>query len=180
MRTAHSLIVSPYLIISHACPPRSNHACPPRATTHAPEQPHTPPSNHACPPEQPCMPPLEQPHMPPQEQPCTPPPEQPRTPPPPVNRMTNRSKNITLPQTSFADGKKDGCHLIFIYRRKGAISCNTRSISNDNHTKSQCSKGKKPVMKAVFINTANHFVHVCVQKHECSFSFKLVGGKDLV
>ena len=24
---------------------------------------------------------------------------------PPVNRMTNRSKNITLPQTSFAGGK---------------------------------------------------------------------------
>ena len=24
--------------------------------------------------------------------------------PPPVNRMTNRCKNITLPQTSFADG----------------------------------------------------------------------------
>ena len=26
-------------------------------------------------------------------------------PPPPVNRMTNRCKNITLPQTSFAGGK---------------------------------------------------------------------------
>ena len=24
----------------------------------------------------------------------------------PVNRMTHRRKNITLPQTSFADGKK--------------------------------------------------------------------------
>ena len=28
------------------------------------------------------------------------------TPPPPVNRMTNRCKNITLPQASFAGGKK--------------------------------------------------------------------------
>ena len=32
----------------------------------------------------------------------------PGTPPPPVNRMTDRCKNITLPQTSFADGNK--CH----------------------------------------------------------------------
>ena len=30
----------------------------------------------------------------------------PRYPPPPVNRMTDRCKNITLPQTSFAGGKK--------------------------------------------------------------------------
>ena len=29
----------------------------------------------------------------------------PGTPPPPVNRMTDRCKNITLPQTSFAGGK---------------------------------------------------------------------------
>ena len=68
MRTARSLTVSPYLVISHAhppgatmhaplkqpcMPPRSNHTCPPG-------------SNHACPPrEQPCTPPQEQPHMPP-------------------------------------------------------------------------------------------------------------------
>ena len=77
MRTAHSLTISPYLVVSHACPqeqpcmpptapPQSNHA-----TMHAPqEQPCTPQnnhalpgattppwSNHACPPEQPCMPP---------------------------------------------------------------------------------------------------------------------------
>ena len=73
MRTAHSLRVSPYLVISHACPPGatthappeqprmpppSNHACPPRATTHAPR------SNHARPPT-------------------------------PVNRITDRCKTIT-------------------------------------------------------------------------------------
>ena len=29
-----------------------------------------------------------------------------QTPPPTVNRMTHTCKNITLPQTSFADGKK--------------------------------------------------------------------------
>ena len=174
MRTARSLIVSPYLVVSHARPratthpPWSNHACtlPPGATMHAPlelpcmppweqphmpphnhtpppEQPHTPPgatthappratmhtawSSHACPPratthtpqsnhapppplEQPCMPPRatmqppEQPCMPP-EQPHMSPQEQPRMP-PPVNRMTNRCKNITLPQTSFAGGNK--------------------------------------------------------------------------
>ena len=34
-----------------------------------------------------------------------PPWEQPRVP-PPMNRMTNRCKNITLPQTSFAGGDK--------------------------------------------------------------------------
>ena len=51
MRTAHSLTVSPYLVVSNTCPPGSNHACPPRATMHAPlEQPRMPPqSNHACP-----------------------------------------------------------------------------------------------------------------------------------
>ena len=125
MRTARSLIVSPYLVVSQACHPLG-------ATTHAP-------------PEQPCMPPLEQPYMPPLgvamhaplEQPCMPPPqsnhahppEQPCMPPgatthapqsnhthplppgsnhacPPVNRITNRFKNITLPQTSFAGGNK--------------------------------------------------------------------------
>ena len=66
MHTAHSLIISPYLTVSHAQPPppeqlhplgatmhapRSNHA-PPRPTMHAPPQ-----SNHTCPPEQPRMPP---------------------------------------------------------------------------------------------------------------------------
>ena len=56
-----------------------NHACPP-TTTHAPLQSHMPPSNHACPPA--------------------------TTHAPPVNRMTNRCKNITLPQTSFAGGNK--------------------------------------------------------------------------
>ena len=55
MRTARSLIVSPYLVVSHSRPPR--------ATTHA----RPPRSNHACPPlrEKPRMPPWEQPHTPP-------------------------------------------------------------------------------------------------------------------
>ena len=85
MRTARSLTASPYLVVSHACPP-------PGATMHAPpEQPHTPP--RATPPgattcplplEQPCIPrattpPPEQSCTLPPEQPCTPP-EQPRTP----------------------------------------------------------------------------------------------------
>ena len=53
MRTARSLTVSPYLVVSHACPLRSNHTCPPPSN-------HTwPPSNHTHPP------PLEQPHTPP-------------------------------------------------------------------------------------------------------------------
>ena len=97
MCTAHSLTVSPYLVVSHACPPWSNHACPPeqpctpqathvcppskhappQATMHAPRErpcmPH-PRSNHThTPREQPCTPPWEQPCMPPQEQPCMPP-----------------------------------------------------------------------------------------------------------
>ena len=60
MRTARSLIVSPYLVVSHACPRATTHAPPqeqPRmpplgATMHAPpEQPRTPPGrNHARPP----------------------------------------------------------------------------------------------------------------------------------
>ena len=68
MRTARSLTVSPYLVVSHACPPG--------ATTHAPpEQPHMPPqgatmhtppgaTTHA-PPEQLCMPPGATMHAPP-------------------------------------------------------------------------------------------------------------------
>ena len=68
MRTARSLIVSPYLVVSHACPPG--------ATMHAP-----PRSNYACPPEQPCIPPQEQPRMPPPGATTHAPPEQPRMPP---------------------------------------------------------------------------------------------------
>ena len=96
MRTARSLIVSPYLVISHVCPP-------PGATMHAPpEQPCTPPgaTTHA-PPEQPRMPPGATMH-PPQEQPCTPPPEQPCTPPP------SNHAHPPLSQTSFAGGN-NGC-----------------------------------------------------------------------
>ena len=98
MHATRSLIVSPYLIISHtcpsreqphtppsnhacppgsshACPPGSNHACPPGATTHAPR------SNHAClPQEQPRMPPRATTHA------------------PPVDRITDTCKNITFPQ----------------------------------------------------------------------------------
>ena len=70
MRTARSLILSPYLVISDARPPRHaallHHACPllpcmppftthPPFTRHAPQQPHMPPATtHA--PWQPCMP----------------------------------------------------------------------------------------------------------------------------
>ena len=54
MRTARSLTVSAYLVVSDARPPQSNHACPLGATTHAappPRRNHTPPpNNHACPP----------------------------------------------------------------------------------------------------------------------------------
>ena len=94
MRTARSLIVSPYLVVFHACPPSSpctppspcmppfstyptslRHTCPP-ATTHTP-------SNRACPlattyplatmhaPQQPCTPPSN--HTCPPRQPCMPP-----------------------------------------------------------------------------------------------------------
>ena len=103
----------------HSPPPATTHAplqpcMPPSATTHPPATTHThpqqpcmPPSNHACPPttmytpQQPCMPPTTmhaplQPHMPPNHA-CP-------SPPPPVNKMTNRYKNITLPQISFAGG----------------------------------------------------------------------------
>ena len=90
---------------NHACTPPSNHACPPGATMHAPprEQPHMPPLyNHARPPLQPRTPPLLQP--------CMPPPATMHA--PPVNRMTNRCKNITLPQTSFAGGNE---YLVYAY-----------------------------------------------------------------
>ena len=123
MRTARSLTVSPYLVVSHAHPPLEQPCMPPReqpcmpplgATMHAPqEQPCMPPqSNHACPREQPCTPPGSNPrsnhacplppgatmHTPsPQEQPCMPP--RATTHAPPVDRMwTHASENITLPQ----------------------------------------------------------------------------------
>ena len=32
----------------------------------------------------------------------------------PVNRMINRCKNITLPQTSFARGKNAGCKFVLV------------------------------------------------------------------
>ena len=67
---------------------------------------HPPRSNHASPPEQPCTPP-------PRATTHAPPPEQPRTP-PSVNRMTNRCKNITLPQTSFAGGKNVRFRLVWM------------------------------------------------------------------
>ena len=89
MRTACSLIVSPYLIISHACPPpppqeqpcmppRSNHACPPG-------------SNHAAPPPLP----RQQPHMPPQQQPCMLPRATTHAP-PPLCGQTDTCKIITF------------------------------------------------------------------------------------
>ena len=114
---------------NHACPPeqpcthppQSNHACPPWATMHTPlEQPCMPPqSNHACPPGATTYAPPVTTHAPWSNHACPPgatthtpratthtlPPEQPRMP-PPVNRMTNWCKNITLPQTWFAGGKK--------------------------------------------------------------------------
>ena len=55
---------------------------------------------HQTPPPGPGNPPRAR-HPPPE--PGTPPP--PEQAPPAVNRMTNRCKNITLPQTSFAGGK---------------------------------------------------------------------------
>ena len=74
------------------------HACPP---------PHMPPPcmppHHACPPWHACSPTMHAPlamHTP---RTCTPPGH--ARPALPVNRMTNRCKNITLPQISFADGK---------------------------------------------------------------------------
>ena len=70
MRTARSLIVSPYLVVSHTCPPWEQPHTPSGATTHTPpEQPWMPPGATAhAPPEQPCMP-LQSNHTcPPQEQ----------------------------------------------------------------------------------------------------------------
>ena len=100
MRTARSLIVSPYLVISHVCPPPQEQ----------PRMPPSPRSNHAPPPrEQPRMPPGATMH-PPQEQPCMPPPEQPHTPPPQSNhaRSPEQPRTPPLSQTSFAGGN-NGC-----------------------------------------------------------------------
>ena len=88
MRTARSLTVSPYLVVSHACPPGATTHTPPRATTHAP-----PGATTHAPPVQPCTPPGATTHAPQSNHACppgatmlaAPPPhpwEQPRTPPP--------------------------------------------------------------------------------------------------
>ena len=93
MRTARSLIISPYVVISHTCPPFTMHtplchaclpfSCMPPLTMHTPLA-HMLPLHHACHPPVPCMPP-PLPHMPPNnhacplatmlapQQPCTPP-----------------------------------------------------------------------------------------------------------
>ena len=150
MCTACSLIVSPYLVISHACPPeqphmppRSNHAHPlgatmhaPRATTHAPWSNHAPPgSNHACPPRAAMHAPPEQPHMPPRatmhapwEQLCMAPSKQPCTPQrnqtcPPVDRMTDMCKNITF--TNFVCGWLKIQTINLILNTKHCIICVT-------------------------------------------------------
>ena len=126
MCTAHSLTVSPYLVVSHACPNREQPHMPPEqpcmpqpgATTHAPQ------SNHTCPPmEQPCMPPRSN-HTPylrissyamhappgatthvPQEQPCMPPRatthapwEQPCTQPPQSNHAPPQEQQCMAPE----------------------------------------------------------------------------------
>ena len=67
MLTTRSLTVSPYLVVSHACPPWEQPCMPPRATLHA-----SPGATMHAPSEQPCMPPRATMHAPP-EQPCTPP-----------------------------------------------------------------------------------------------------------
>ena len=104
MHSTRSLIISLYLVVSHTHP-RSNHARPPEqpriplgATMHAPRSNHAcphprsnhalPGSNYACPPGA-TTPPGATRHAPPSNQAC----------PSLVNRMTNRCKNITLPQT---------------------------------------------------------------------------------
>ena len=76
MCTTRSLIVSPYLVVSHARPPGSNHACHPLEQPCMPpcprEQPCMPPSNHACPSRShhACTPPGATMHAS-LEQPCT-------------------------------------------------------------------------------------------------------------
>ena len=120
MCTARSLILSPYLVESHAHPPGATmHAPPratmhtPRATTHAPqEQPRMPPqSNHARPQSNHACPPRAAMHAPQSTTMHAPPPQSNHACPsqsnhahPPVDRMTDTCKNITLPQTSFAGG----------------------------------------------------------------------------
>ena len=106
MRTTGSLTVSLYLAISHAPPLEQPHMSPP-------EQPRMPPRSNHTPPRATMHTPLGATMHAPPEQPCTPPQDQPCMPPPgatmhphSVNRMTNMCKNITLPQTSFAGGKK--------------------------------------------------------------------------
>ena len=114
MRTARSLTVSAYLVVSHAHPPWRNHAppeqpCtpgttthPPGATMHAPWRNHAPPEQpHTHPREQPRMPPRATTHTPPSNHACPPsnhacPPgatmhaPRPTTHAPPVNRMNDR------------------------------------------------------------------------------------------
>ena len=122
MRTARSLIVSLYLVISHACLPFTTHI---PFTTHTPLhhapslQPCMAPSNHACP-QEPCMPPRTMhapsnhahppsPHMSPSNHACPPanthalitmhaPPSNHARPPPCGQNSWHASENIALPQ----------------------------------------------------------------------------------
>ena len=130
MRTACSLIVSPYLIVSHAHSPFATHG-PPFAThapftTHVPlhhtcpRQPCMPPSNHTCPPAYHAHPLATmhapwQPYTSPINHTC-PPATTHAPPPPPVNRITHACENITLPQL------RCGRLLLKVYQKVGTQS----------------------------------------------------------
>ena len=121
MRTARSLIISLYLVVSHAHPSKATTHPPPGATTHPlgatmhtlppGATTYTPRSNHACPPGATMHAPRGA---------TLPPPPRATMHTPPVNRMTNRCKNITLPQTSFAGGNNE-----YDYGKEDAMTVST-------------------------------------------------------
>ena len=125
---------------NHACPPQPhmplatmhtphNHACPQQPHMHPPQpcmppsnhECPLPPSNHTCPLQQPCTPPSANHAYPPQ--PCMPPSNHTLQPhpttmhvPPWTEFLTYASENITLPQTSFAGGKKHSDYAIMVLK----------------------------------------------------------------
>ena len=92
---------------------------------------------------------------------------------PPVNRMTHRCKNITLPQTSFAGGNK-------IYICKSCLLSNLkRTHSWERHQKRAelLLNGKVffftielNLVISIFIDLSEHFINI-LERQSCSDQF---------
>ena len=80
--------------------------------------------------------------------------------PPPVNRMTDRCKNITLPQTSFAGGNNGSCRCGSRIWSKGGPQLLRPKVA-DVMKQAICSRGLKRALEAFgFLMLKYAFSHI--------------------